>query len=176
MISPFTWTKIPRVPAVFEHVTTPVSILPIATTETLMSLRDEVRQRGLGPDGRLFIRFLSFDRRGDEVRFETGVPTTKPWTNLEPLKYQSGDMPGGFAATTRHCDTYDSIPAALEALRARIRAQGCTPISKPYEFYTESPEDSFDGNYWETELVWFVRRPGSTNAQIVGRAVARSLE
>ena len=101
MISSVIWTKIPRVPAMFQSVSTPVSILPIAATETLMSLRDEVRERGLGPDGGLFIRFLSIDRRGDEVRFETGVPTTKPWTKLEPLKYQSGDMPGGFAATTR---------------------------------------------------------------------------
>ena len=157
MISPFGLTRIAPAPAVLTAVSAPIGILPVAATESLMALRDQVRERGLGPHGRLFVRFIKFDRPEDKVTFEVGAPTKEPWTATEVTGTSPGEMTGGLAVTTRHTGTYESVPAAIRALGAWIAAQGLTPIGTPYQFHTDEPEVSFDRNWWETELVWFVR-------------------
>ena len=144
MISAFSLTRIAPAPAVFTRVSAPIDILPTAATESLMMLRDQVRERELGPQGRLLVRFIKFDRPEDEVTFEVGVPTKAPWTNTEVTGTSPGEMPGGLAVTTRHTGTYESVPAAIRALGAWIGAQGLTPIGSPYQFHTDEPEVSFD--------------------------------
>jgi len=152
-----TWTKLSRVPAVMAGVVAPTELLGLAATEQLMALRDAVRERGVGPDGRPFVCFSRFDEDDDSVYFDVGIPTSEPWTDIDPDEGRPGDMPGGFAATTRHSGTYESIPAALKALADWIIAQGRVPVGSPYQFHTDAPEDSFDRKHWETELVWFVQ-------------------
>lgn len=159
MISPFALTTIAPAAAVITRVGTPIGILPIAATESLMSLRDEVRERKLGPHGRPFVRILKFDRLDNKVAFEAGVPTKEPRTTTEVPGTSPGEMPGGLAVTTRHTGTYESVPAAIRALGAWIGAQGLTPVDSPYQFHIDEPEVSFDRNWWETDLVWFVRQP-----------------
>jgi hypothetical protein len=156
MISQFELQEFTRTSAVFQGVRCSSEQLGLAATESLMELRDDILESGWELDGPLFIRFDRFDERAGEVDFLAGAQLSEPWLDDGPEGLEGADMPGGLAATTWHSGSYASVETAVDALGAWMRAQGLVQRGRPFELHYQPPEEGFDRNWWETQLVWFI--------------------
>jgi effector-binding domain-containing protein len=86
-------------------------------------------------DTQVFAQFLNFDPKTEvEAGFTVGEPVPPKG------RVVMGEMPGGEVAFTTHVGPYATLPAAGNALRAWMAANGREPAGGLVEVYVDDPQ------------------------------------
>ena len=90
------------------------------------------------PAGAPFAAYYNQDMQNLDL--EIGFPVAKKVAGQGEI--QSGEIPGGRAASCMHTGPYDKIAAAYEALGQWMQARGLQGTGACYEFYLNDPQNT----------------------------------
>ncbi len=91
---------------------------------------------------------------GEELDIEAGLPIAKPVA--EKGRVKNSELPGGRTVVAWHTGPYEKLPAAHEALRAYLQANGLKARGGPWEIYWTDPGVVPDSSKWRTQLFMVV--------------------
>ena len=107
-----------------------------------------VNESGQQPAGMPFSRYHSMDN--ESVDMECGLPVASALDGTPRI--QSGELPGGTAATVVHKGPYEGLPQTWTALVEWMGSQGLRPAGPPWEVYLTDPGAEPDQSKWRTQI------------------------
>lgn len=109
--------------------------LPYVFGRALAAIAQYQEELGEFPSGAPFAGYFNMDMQNLDV--EIGFPVANQLAGQGEI--QSGNIPGGEAATAMHTGPYNTIEPAYNALPTFIQEKGYETTGVAYEFYLHDP-------------------------------------
>jgi effector-binding domain-containing protein len=138
--------ELPAQQAAVKRAVTPATQLGSVIDKTFPVLFGQLAERGLGPSGPPFVRYLE---TGDELEVELGVPVSEG-ADLDGI--EQATLPGGRLAVWRHVGPYSGLHAACEQLEQSVSEAGEEPDGPFWESYVTNPAEEPDASKLVTEI------------------------
>lgn len=138
-------------PVATIRVETPPAEMDSVQDTALPEVRGYLESAGVPPSGPSFVRYHHIDL--EQADIEVGFPVSAPVRGAG--RVAAGELPGGTVAVTNHFGSYDTLPAAYDALAQWLEAHGHNPMATaPWTIYWTDPGEEPDQGKWRTEILW----------------------
>ncbi len=140
------------------HETVPLTELTEFFSRAFQAAAMELARQGLipaGPPVALCHGDVSEEEGTDTVDVTAGFPIVHQSVSTIPAPGTVlAELPGGEAAETVHCGSYESLSGTYSELSGWLAREHLTPGDDMWEEYLIGPESNSDPHTWQTRVVF----------------------